>query len=237
MGKVQGTLSSLRDGYEIKDQTQTLEHKVRERTLELEEAYFDALERLARVAEYREDATGEHPKRVGQGAAFLAQALGLPQDQVSLIREAAPLHDLGKIAIPDHILLKPGQLTPEEFEVMKSHATIGAKLLSGGRNPIVQMAEGIALTHHEHWDGTGYPRGLKGDAIPLTGRIVAIVEVFDALTHMRPYRKSWPTEQALAELERCAGTRFDPWCVDAFLTLRADPLACSLLGLRPKVDG
>ena len=141
---------------QLQNQNQLLDQKVRERTAELEETQNEILERLALAAEYRDDDTGEHTKRVGQMSAQIAQALCLPQAEVELIRRAAPLHDVGKIAIPDSILLKPGKLTPEEFDHMKTHTTLGAKMLSGGRFPLLQLAEEIALTHHERWDGTGY---------------------------------------------------------------------------------
>jgi len=216
---------------ELQNQNQFLEKRIRERSGEVEEAHIELLERLALAAEFRDDDTGEHTKRVGQTSALLARAWGLPQDQVMLIRRAAPLHDVGKVGIPDRILLKPGRLTPEEFEVMKTHTTIGAKILSGGRFPLLKMAEEIALTHHEQWDGSGYPRGLKGEAIPLAGRFVAIADAFDALTHARTYRKAWSAEEAVAELKRCAGKQFDPKAVDAFLALHADPLATSVLRL------
>ena len=161
--------------------------------------------------------TGKHTQRVRQNSALLARALNLPEEQVELIRQAAPLHDVGKIGIPDHVLLKPGRLTAEEFEQMKSHATIGAGTLSGSRFPLLQLAEEIAITHHERWDGTGYPRALKEEEIPLVGRIVAIADVFDALTHERPYKEAWTEEEAIAELERQKGRQFDPRVVEAFL--------------------
>ncbi len=128
----------------------------------------------------------------------------------------APLHDIGKIGIPDAILLKPGKLTAEEFDVMKTHTTIGAEILRDGSNTIVKMAETVALTHHEKWDGSGYPLGLKGELIPLCSRIVAIADVFDALTHERPYKEAWPVEKAVDEIRRLSGTHFDPMVVSAF---------------------
>jgi putative two-component system response regulator len=141
---------------------------------------------------------------------------------VTLLRHAAPLHDVGKLAIPDCILLKPGRLTPEEFDVMKTHAELGARLLSSGSSRVLQTAAVIAATHHERWDGAGYPKGLAGDAIPLVGRIVAVADVFDALTHDRPYKQAWPIERACAEIERSAGGQFDPRVVVAFRALRTD---------------
>jgi PAS domain S-box-containing protein len=185
----------------------------------VEEAQFETLARLAAAAEYRDDDTGEHTRRVGELAGRLAAALGQPADLVRLIRLAAPLHDIGKIGIPDAILLKPGRLTPAEFDQMKRHTTIAAQMLAGGASAQIAIAEQIAGTHHERWDGTGYPAGLAGDAIPIAGRIVAVADVFDALTHSRPYKKAWPLADALAELRRQRGRQFDPQVIDAFLGL------------------
>jgi putative two-component system response regulator len=140
---------------------------------------------------------------------------------VELIRRAAPLHDVGKIAIPDGILLKPGRLTPDEFEVMKTHARIGAEILSGGKSALMTTAEAIARAHHERWDGGGYPDGLAGAAIPLVARIVAVADFYDALTSDRPYRAAWPRERVLAEIERGMGTHFDPLVASAFLRIAA----------------
>lgn len=198
--------------------TEILEHRVKARTADLEEAQLEILERLALAAEFRDDETGQHTQRVGRTAAILAQALNLPSEQVKLIQGGAPLHDMGKLGIPDEILRKPGKLTAQEFEIMKTHTTIGAQILSGSRFPILQMAEEIALTHHERWDGTGYA-GLAGERIPLSGRIVALADVFDALTNDRVYRKAIPLEEALAEIELQRGRHFDPEMVDAFLQI------------------
>jgi len=209
---------------QLQDQNQVLEQKVRERTLELEQTQVEILERLALASEYRDDDTGEHTKRVGHMSAQIAQTLGLLEEEVELIRRAAPLHDVGKIAIPDSILLKPGKLTPEEFEQMKTHTTIGAKMLSGGRFPLLQMAEEIALTHHERWDGTGYLK-LHGETIPLVGRIVAVADVFDALTNERPYKKAWPRNEAIEEIQRQGGRQFDPRVVEAFLKKESNVVA------------
>lgn len=190
------------------------------------------VERLALAAEYREDdGTGEHTRRVGRASALLARAIGLARVDVMMIRQAAPLHDVGKIAIPDRILLKPNMLTPQEWGIMKTHTTIGAKIVSGPNYPILRTAETIALSHHERWDGSGYPHGIGGESIALPARIVAVADAFDAMTHPRPYRPARPAEEALAELERGAGTHFDPRCVEGFLSLLKDPVARSLLGL------
>lgn len=201
---------------QLQNQNQLLDQKVRERTAELEATQIEILERLALAAEYRDDDTGEHTKRVGEICAKIAEALGWSASAVELIRRAAPLHDVGKIAIADAILLKPGKLTAEELERMKEHAALGAKMLSGGQFSLLQLAEQIALTHHERWDGTGY-MGLQGEAIPMAGRIVAVADVFDALTSERPYKKAWPIEEAIEEILRQSGRQFDPRVVEAFL--------------------
>ncbi len=187
--------------------------------LDLQEAQTEALEKLAQAAEFRDDDTGDHIRRVGNCAEMLASALGLPDYEANLIGRAAPLHDIGKIAISDAILLKPGKLTDEEFGTMKTHALMGAALLSHSRSPLMQRAEVIARTHHERWNGKGYPAGLAGEEIPIEGRIAAVIDVFDALTHERPYKAAWPIEEALAEICNCAGTHFDPRVVEAFCEL------------------
>ena len=225
---------------QLQQQNQNLETRVEERTAQLSESYdrlvvanaqlqrsqraveesqMEVLHRLAQAAELRDDDTGQHTQRVGEMAAKLARKLGFDDTQVEMMRRAAPLHDVGKIGISDSILLKPGKLTPEEFGVMKTHASIGAALLQAGQSPFVRAAETIALTHHERFDGNGYPQGLAGENIPLEGRILAVVDVFDALTHERPYKKAWPIEEALDEIEKQAGKQFDPRVVSAFLEL------------------
>jgi putative two-component system response regulator len=214
-----GTLLETRFLYlQIQSQNQILEAKVRDRTRELEAAQIEIIERLARAAEFRDDNTGQHTERVGQMAALLAKGMGLPDPQVSLIRRAAPLHDVGKIGIPDAILLKLGKLTADEFLIVKTHTTIGARILSGSRFTILRLAEEIALNHHERWDGDGYA-GLVGADIPLAGRIVAVADVFDALTQKRPYKAAWPVDDAMAEIDRQRGKQFDPALVDAFLRM------------------
>jgi putative two-component system response regulator len=189
---------------------QLLESRVAERTAELDDAHLDTLERLALAAEFRDDETGWHTERVGEAAAVLATALGLPEEDVFLIRRAAPLHDVGKIGIPDSILRKPGALTEAEWRTMKQHTTIGARILSSGRSRVIRLAEQIALYHHEHWNGAGYPRGLAGESIPLVGRLVMVADVFDALLSDRVYRSAWPAEQVLNYIRDHAGRRFDP---------------------------
>jgi putative two-component system response regulator len=203
---------------QLQGQNQLLDQKVRERTMELEATQLEILERLALAAEYRDDETGEHTKRVGKMSAQIAQTLGWSAADVELIRRAASLHDVGKIAISDLILLKPGRLTPEEFEQMKTHTRLGAQMLSGGRFPLLQLAEQIALTHHERWDGSGY-LGMREDSIPIAGRIVTVADVFDALISERSYKRAWSQHDAIAEIERQSGRQFDPQVVEAFLSL------------------
>lgn len=195
---------------QLQEEREELAARVRERTRALEQAHAQTLARLAQAAELRDDDTGEHTHRVARAAAAIARHLGLPPEQVELIREAAPLHDLGKIGIPDAILLKPGPLTAEEWVQMRTHTTMGARILAGGGSRLMEAAEEIALCHHECWDGSGYPRSLAGEQIPLPARIVAVADFYDALTHDRPYREAWPVARVLDAAQKEAGTRFDP---------------------------
>ncbi|NJD18564.1 MAG: response regulator [Gemmatimonadetes bacterium] len=199
----------------LRQQNEHLEVRVRERTADLERAQGQIVSRLALAAEFRDDATGEHAARVGRMSALIAAALDRPADEVDLIRQAATLHDIGKIGIPDAILLKPLGLTNAEFAVMKSHVEIGSRILSGGGFPLLDMAQTIAATHHERWDGAGY-RGLAGEAIPLVGRIVAVADAFDVLTSHRPYKAALPVQDAVERILRDRGRHFDPLVVDAF---------------------
>ncbi|HSJ30683.1 MAG TPA: HD domain-containing phosphohydrolase [Longimicrobiales bacterium] len=192
------------------DTNSVLEARVRERTRTLEESRREALEHLARAAEFRDDVTGQHTQRVGSLSADIAHALGWDRAEVELIRNAAPLHDIGKIGIPDSILMKPGRLSREEFDVMKTHTTIGGAILAGSHAPVFVLAREIALTHHERWDGSGYPVGAQGERISLAGRIVCAADVYDALTHERPYKHAMPAGNALAEITSQAGHHFDP---------------------------
>ena len=201
---------------QLKNQNQLLEQRVEERTERLRHSQIEILERLGQASEYRDDDTGQHTQRVGEMAGKIAAALGLPSGQVELIRRAAPLHDVGKIGISEKILLKPGGLSIEEFEVIKTHTTIGARLLGGGDSDFLRAAERIALSHHERWDGKGYPHGLREATIPLEARIVAIADVFDAISHDRPYKKAAPADEAMAEIQGQSGTQFDPDAVQAF---------------------
>jgi len=184
---------------------------------ELQAARFADLERLALVVEYRDDDTHQHTERVAILAERIAIELALDGRACETIRRAAPLHDVGKIGIPDRILLKPGRLTATEFEEMKTHTTIGARILGDSHFPILHMGREIALSHHEHWDGSGYPNGLQAEAIPISGRIVAVADVFDAITHARPYKPALPAARAVAEISDARDTQFDPLVVDAFL--------------------
>lgn len=204
---------------QVRNQNKILEEKVSERTKELSNTRLDIIQRLARAAEYRDEDTGAHIVRMSRLCMKIGLALGLDAHQCDLILNASPLHDIGKLGIPDSILLKPAKLTPEEWVIMKTHTTIGAKLLAGSDSELMKMAETIALSHHEKWDGSGYPQGLKGEDIPLVGRIASICDVFDALLSRRPYKKAWTLDEALAEIERCSGTHFDPKVAQAFLNI------------------
>jgi len=196
-----------------------LESKVEQRTRELALAQIEVLGRLALSAEYRDDDTGQHTARVGTLSALIASALGLDATRVMLIELAAPLHDIGKIGVPDHVLLKPGALTLAERTIMQSHTTIGAEILGRSASPLLQLAREIALCHHERWDGLGYPAGLRGELIPLSARIVNAADTFDALINSRPYKKAWSQEEALREMRAQRGRQFDPAVLDAFLSL------------------
>jgi putative two-component system response regulator len=214
--RIANLLETRRLELEMLGQNQVLEERVRERTVDLEHARLELLERLALAAEYRDDNTQEHAQRVGRTVALLASSMGLPAVDIEVLLRAAPLHDIGKIGVPDAILLKRSTLTLEEFALMRAHTTIGAQILSGSEFAILQTAEQIAATHHERWDGGGYPNCLAGNAIPLAGRLVAVADVFDALVHERPYKQAWPLEGAIEEIRSLSGTHFDPDVVAAF---------------------
>lgn len=203
-----------------------LEREIIERTremeeyeLELKQSQIEVTVRLARAAEHRDDETGHHTQRVGLTCFLIAQTLKMSPETAGLLRRAAPLHDVGKIGVPDSILRKPGKLNQEEWEIMQSHCQLGASLLAGGRSALLQMAERVAISHHERWDGTGYPHRESKTAIPLEGRVVAVADVFDALTHDRPYKKAWSIEEALTEIHSQRGRQFDPDVVNAFMDL------------------
>jgi putative two-component system response regulator len=208
--RVRNLLATRRLHLRLAEENTNLEQRVKERTDALAASRLEVLERLAMAIERRDDLTGEHTRRVGQLAGELAEIIGETAERVELIRRAAPIHDIGKIAIPDSILHKAGALTQDEIAVMRTHTTIGASILAGGDNELIMTAERIAASHHERFDGKGYPRGLKADAIPIEGRITAVADFFDALTHERPYRHAVPREFVMLDIERGAGTQFDP---------------------------
>jgi putative two-component system response regulator len=217
--RVQNLLEARFLHLEQRDYSAKLERTVNQRTSELEDARLEVLERLATASEYRDDDTGEHAQRVGRTSALILSALGRPPDDVELIRHGATLHDIGKIGVPDAILLKRGRLTPLEYEAMKVHVEVGSRILSGSRSPLLRLSEEIAVSHHEKWDGTGYPAGLSGDGIPLSGRAVALADAFDAMTHERPYRSPLPLEGALEEVRKQSGRHFAPEIAEVFMTL------------------
>jgi putative two-component system response regulator len=204
---------------ELQQYNSKLEERVRERTEELEKAKFEILQLLGRASEYRDDMTGQHTQRVGRLSGLIAGRLGIPEQQINMIRMAAPLHDIGKIGIPDELLLKPGRFEPHEFERMKTHTTIGASILEGSFFMILKLAGIIAQAHHEKWDGSGYPHALKGVEIPIEARIVALADFYDALTHERPYKRAWTPQEALDEVVKQRGIHFDPQIVDIFIEM------------------
>ena len=230
---VDRALDKRRLELEIKESRQHLEEMVAERTAELRQAIekiklasLDTIHRLAQAAEYRDEGTGARIKRIGQYSAAIARKMGLNEGEIENLLYAAPMHDVGKIGIPDHILLKPGELEPNEWEIMKKHTIIGAQILQDSEAESIRLAEVIALTHHEKWNGSGYPEGLEGTKIPLAGRIVAIADdVFDALTSNRPYREALPTEKSLGMIKEGRGSHFDPDVVDAFFRVEEEILS------------
>ena len=194
-----------------------LEARVRERTRELRDTQLEIAVRLGNAVESHDGETGRHIDRIGRFCERLALEIGMSPEEAELLRHASALHDVGKVGIPDSILLKPGLFEPHERDLMQTHTTIGAKILGGSSSELIQLGETVALSHHEHWDGGGYPHGLEGEQIPLAGRICAICDVFDALLSPRPYKAPWPIELVLAEIEGLGGSQFEPRLVDAFL--------------------
>jgi putative two-component system response regulator len=192
------------------NQNGVLEQMVQQRTVELRQSRLDIVRRLGRASEFRDNETGQHILRMSHASALLARQVGWDSDACDLMLNASPMHDIGKIGIPDGILLKPGPLTPDERDIMQTHTTIGADILSGSGDELLDMARDIALSHHEKWDGTGYPHQLAGTDIPQAARIVAITDVFDALTSERPYKKAWQVSDAVAFMASKAGEQFDP---------------------------
>lgn len=220
---------------QIRDQNRILEEKVQERTRELAETRFEIIRRLGRAAEYRDNETGLHIVRMSKYSQLLGRAAGMDEAQSELLLNASPMHDIGKIGIPDSILLKQGKLDPDEWKIMKMHPVIGAEILSGHQSELMSMASQIALAHHEKWDGSGYPGGLRGEEIPLEARVVAVCDVFDALTTARPYKKAWPVEEAIAYIDDNSGKHFDPELVKLCPDLLPEILAIRARYAEPDV--
>jgi putative two-component system response regulator len=195
----------------------TLAEEVQKATAAIHQRERETVFRLARAAELRDPETGAHIQRMAHYSTLIATSLGWDEASRDMLLQAAPMHDVGKLGTPDHILLKPGRLTPEEFETMKKHTSIGWDILHGSTSPILQQAAEIALSHHEKFDGSGYPGGLRGETIPMSGRIVAVADVFDALTSERPYKRAWEISRAVEFLEQGRDSHFDAQCIDAFL--------------------
>ena len=216
--RVRNLLALRKSQQQLANRAEWLADEVAKATAEIAAREKEAILRLSRAAEYRDPETGSHLLRMSNYTRLIAVQLGLPLDEQQLLLEASPMHDIGKVGTPDQILLKPGRLTPEEFEVMKQHATIGYEILRDSVSPLLQCAAKLALAHHEKFDGSGYPLGLGGEAIPMHGRIVAVADVFDALTSERPYKKAWTLDAAVDFLKTNAGSHFDPACVEAFLS-------------------
>lgn len=217
LARINNLLQIRRAIVRMDDRIEKLRLEVEDGARRMEQAHIELLERLARAGEFRDDDTGGHTRRVGELCEQIAGNIGYSREQAEIIGQAATLHDLGKIAVPDGILHKSGPLSTEEREQMKTHAAVGASVLRGGRSDIVLIAEQIAQCHHENWDGSGYPNGLKGDAIPLVARITSVADVFDAMTSDRPYRPGFSVEEVVDHIRVGAGSRFDPVVVNGFL--------------------
>jgi putative two-component system response regulator len=220
---ISNALEKKRLRSELSNYQRNLEKLVQERTSQIQDAmraleasHFDTINRLCHAAEYRDDETGLHVLRIGKYCELLSRELSLPEEEVFLLSKASPLHDVGKIGIPDQILLKPGKLTAEEFEIMKRHAEIGGEILKNANSKVIRAAETVARAHHEKWDGSGYPNGLKGEDIPIMGRIAAVADVFDALTMKRCYKPAFTWETSSNIINEGAGKHFDPKVVEAF---------------------
>ena len=217
MARVRNLLEVHRYQIHLRQQNLALEHKVHETRQELHETRLEIIHRLGRAAEFRDNETGLHIIRMSRYSQVLGRRAGLTEDEADLVLHASPMHDIGKIGIPDRVLLKPGKLDAEEWQVMKTHVNIGADLLDGHPAPLLRMARDIALYHHEKWDGSGYPGGLRGEDIPLVGRVVAAADVFDALTSARPYKLAWPIDKAVEFMHEQSGRHFDPRIVECFM--------------------
>ncbi|CAK0772808.1 putative two-component system response regulator [Azospirillaceae bacterium] len=204
---------------ERRRQTEILEQRVQDRTRDLEQTHVEIIRRLARAGEYRDNETGLHVVRMSRYCYILGRAAGMDEKQADWLMHASTMHDVGKIGIPDGVLLKPGKLDDKEWEIMKEHTLIGARILDDSAHPLLKVAQTIALTHHEKWDGNGYPNQLKGDAIPIEGRICSLCDVFDALTSARPYKVAWSIEKALAFIQEQSGKHFDPRLAQIFLNI------------------
>lgn len=209
----------------MKNQNMILDAMVKERTQELNDTRLEVIRRLGRAAEYRDDMTGFHIIRMSRYSQLLGLAAGMSDAEAEVLLNASPMHDIGKIGIPDRVLLKPGKLDAEEWKIMQTHVDIGVEILSGSDSELMNMAAEVAQNHHEKWDGSGYPRALVGEKIPLTGRVVAIADVFDALTTERPYKKAWPIEKAVEFLQEQKSKHFEPRLVDLFIEILPDILA------------
>lgn len=222
LARCRNLLALRRHSKMLSDQAGWLREEVEKAVHEVHQRELDTLMHLSKAAEFRDPETGSHIVRMAHYAKAVANAMGLPGADQEVLLAAAPMHDVGKLGTPDNILLKPGKLTLEEFETMKQHATHGWEILRHGQSKVIKAAALIAYTHHEKWDGTGYPRGLRGEDIPMFGRIVAVADVFDALTTRRPYKEAWPDDQACAHLRDQAGKHFDPAVVEAFFVAWGD---------------
>jgi putative two-component system response regulator len=234
-------LARVRTHLALYDQTRELERLVDLRTAELETTRLQIIRRLGRAAEFKDNETGNHVIRMSHYARLTAHAAGLSSAQVEVLFHAAPMHDVGKIGIPDNILLKPGKLDEAEWEVMRQHPAMGAKIIGQHSDELLQAASLVALTHHEKWDGSGYPQGLSGEEIPIFGRIVAIADVFDALTSVRPYKKAWTVEAALQMIDEGSGKHFDPGLIQPFKSVLPEILKIKAqyaeeLGALPDLD-
>ncbi len=219
LSRIRNLLEVRRAQNYMRDQNNLLEEEIEKRTQELSNSRLEVVRRLGRAAEYRDNETGLHIIRMSKIAALIGEASGMDKADCNLILNAAPMHDIGKIGIPDHILQKPGKLTAEEWEIMKTHSIIGAEILEGDESTLLLTAKEICLSHHEKWDGSGYPYGLEGEATPVMGRITALADVFDALTSVRPYKKAWSVPDTLELIRKESGRHFDPKLTGHFMSV------------------